>query len=82
MPFGPTQLPPQLTDEEAWDVAAFVNSQPRPEKKFPGDWPKPETKPEDYPFGPFTDKFSALQHKYGPFVPIKEARENRQKSIK
>ena len=21
---------PKLTDEEAWDVAAFVNSQPRP----------------------------------------------------
>jgi len=35
MPFGPASHDsPQLTDEEAWDVAAFVISQPRPEKFF------------------------------------------------
>src|SRR5436309_8467049 len=28
MPFGVTHDDPQLTDEEAWDVAAYVNSQP------------------------------------------------------
>ncbi len=75
MPFDLAQSSPQLTDEEAWDVAAFISSQPRPEKKFPGDWPKLATKPEDYPFGPYTDGFSELQHKYGPFVPIREAKE-------
>jgi thiosulfate dehydrogenase len=67
MPFGPTQLPPQLTDEEAWDVAAFIISQPRDEKRFPYDWPKIETKPVDYSFGPYTDAFSEQQHKYGTF---------------
>jgi thiosulfate dehydrogenase len=82
MPFGPTQLPPQLTDEEAWDVAAFIISQPRDEKRFPYDWPKIGTKPVDYPYGPYTDAFSEQQHKYGPFIPIKEAREKSNKGLK
>jgi thiosulfate dehydrogenase len=74
MPFGlASHNTPQLTDEEAWDVAAFVVSQPRPEKQFPNDWPKKNTKPVDYPFGPFTDGFSEKQHKYGPFIPIQDA---------
>ncbi len=66
---------PQLTDEEAWDVAAFVNSQPRPSKVFKEDWPDISKKPFDHPFGPFADGFSEEQHKYGPFKPIKKARE-------
>ncbi len=66
---------PQLTDEEAWDVAAFVNSQPRPSKIFKEDWPDISKKPVDHPFGPFADGFSEEQHKYGPFKPIKKARE-------
>ncbi|MBK5273267.1 MAG: hypothetical protein JJE22_19870 [Bacteroidia bacterium] len=75
MPFDRTQLGPKLTDEEAWDVAAFISSQPRDEKKFPNDWPKIESKPIDSPFGPYSDNFSEQQHKYGPFQPIKEAKE-------
>jgi len=75
MPFGPASHDtPQLTDEEAWDVAAFVISQPRPEKFFAEDWPKKETKAVDYPFGPYADNFSEKQHKYGPFPPIQAAR--------
>ena len=66
---------PQLTNEEAWDVAAFVNSQPRPIKTFKEDWPDISKKPIDHPFGPFADGFSVKQHKYGPFKPIKKARE-------
>jgi thiosulfate dehydrogenase len=65
---------PQLTDEEAWDVAAFVNSQPRPSKIFNEDWPDISKKPIDHPFGPYADSFSEQQHKYGPFMPIEEAR--------
>jgi thiosulfate dehydrogenase len=60
----------QLTDEEAWDVAAFIVSQPRPEKKFPNDWPDISSKPIDHPYGPYPDSFSEQQHKYGPFGPI------------
>jgi thiosulfate dehydrogenase len=61
------QTHPTLTDEEAWDIAAFVNSMPRPEKKFEGDWPEISKKPVDYTFGPFADQFSEEQHKYGPY---------------
>lgn len=66
---------PQLTDEEAWDLAAFVNSQPRPDKKFNKDWPDLSKKAMDHPYGPYLDDFSEKQHKYGPFLPIKKARE-------
>lgn len=82
MPFGATYQNPLLTDEEAWDVAAFVNSQPRPKKFFPRDWPRLSTKAIDYPFGPYTDSFSEKQHKYGPFGPIKKAKENANKQNK
>ncbi len=76
MPLGSTAAKPQLTDEEAWDVAAFVNAQPHPRVFFSYDWPKPETKPVDYPFGPYTDGFSEMQHKYGPFGPIQQAKQH------
>jgi thiosulfate dehydrogenase len=32
MPLGATYENPQLTDEEAWDLAAYVNNLPRPSK--------------------------------------------------
>ncbi|MGZ4056077.1 MAG: c-type cytochrome [Bacteroidia bacterium] len=72
MPFGATVENPQLTDEEAWDIAAYVNSQTRPEKDLSKDWPKISGKPIDHPFGPYADSFSEKQHKYGPFGPIAE----------
>ncbi len=59
-----------LTDEEAWDVAAYVLSQPRPKKQFPNDWPDINLKPFDHPFAPYADSFTEQQHKYGPFGPI------------
>lgn len=63
----------QLTTEQAWDVAAFVNSQSHPYKSIEADWPKLATKPYDYPFGPYADnQFSKDQRKYGPFGPIKK----------
>lgn len=79
MPFGPEtdHYHPNLADEEAWDVAAFVNSQPRPTKDLSKDWPDIASKPFDHPFGPYADSFSEQQHKYGPFEPIMKAREKR-----
>ena len=74
MPFTATTANPQLSDEEAWDVSAYINSQQRPQKFFTYDWPKTETKPFDYPFSPFADSFSVRQHKYGPFEIIKKAK--------
>ena len=73
MPFGATFDQPQLTDAQAWDVAAFVNSQPRPHLPTPRDWPDIRKKPVDYPFGPYADDFPARQHKFGPFRPIAAA---------
>ncbi len=72
MPQGSSYNNTQLTDEEAWDVAAFVNSQPRPKKDISKDWPKINEKPFDHPFGPYADGFDEQQHKYGPFKAIKE----------
>lgn len=74
MPNGVSYENPLLSDEEAWDVAAYINSLPRPEKHFPGDWPDVTTKPFDHPFGPYADTFSEAHHKYGPFAPIRAAR--------
>ncbi len=70
MPLGVTHENPQLTDEEAWDVAAFVTTQTRPHVNTPKDWPDKSRKPIDHPFGPYADAFSELQHKLGPFKPI------------
>jgi thiosulfate dehydrogenase len=71
MPFGASYDNPQLSDAEAWDLAAFVNAQPRPKHPFLAtDWPKIEAKPFDHPFGPFADSFPEMQHKFGPFQPI------------
>lgn len=71
MPYGTTYKAPLLTDEEAWDVAAYINSLPRPTKDISSDWPDISKKPFDHPFGPYADKFSEQQHKFGPFAPIK-----------
>lgn len=63
-----------LSNEEAWDIAAFVNSMPRPHKDFSGDWPDIAHKPMDHPFGPYDDDFSEKIHKYGPYVQILAAK--------
>lgn len=70
MPLGASYDAPQLTDEEAWDIAAYVNSQQRPLKDLRKDWPNVTGKSVDEPFGPYTDLFTENQHKYGPFEPI------------
>jgi thiosulfate dehydrogenase len=70
MPYGATYQNPQLTDEEAWDVAAFIDSQPRLHRDQHNDWTDLNKKPIDLPFGPYADPFSEKQHKLGPFKPI------------
>jgi thiosulfate dehydrogenase len=73
MPQGTDYHNPKLSDEEAWDVAAFVNSQYRPHLNQSQDWKNILLKPFDFPFGPYADNFSEAQHKFGPFQPIKDA---------
>jgi thiosulfate dehydrogenase len=68
MPFAKaTYKAPLLSDEQAWDVAAFINSQPRPGMDISRDWPDVSKKPVDHPFGPYSDTLSEQQHKYGPW---------------
>ncbi|MFZ1785079.1 MAG: c-type cytochrome [Ferruginibacter sp.] len=82
MPQGATYQNPQLADEEAWDIAAFVNTQPRPHLNTSGDWPDKSKKSVDNPVGPYTDNFTELQHKYGPFKPIEEEKKKKEEGAK
>lgn len=73
MPNGTSYIRPSLSPEEAWDVAAFVVSQPRPRKAdLDKDYPDLLQKPVDTPYGPYADGFSRQQHVFGPFGPIRE----------
>jgi len=73
MPHGTDYLNPQLTVEEAWDIAAYLVSLPRPHKEgLDRDFPDLLQKPIDTPYGPYADGFSQEQHKYGPFAPIRD----------
>ncbi len=82
MPQGTTYQNPQLTDEEAWDVAAYVLTQTRPHINTPKDWPDILKKPVDHPFRPYSDSFSEKQHKYGPFKPIVEEQKKKEEAVK
>jgi thiosulfate dehydrogenase len=76
MPSGITHATAVLTDDQAFDVAAYINSQPRPVKKnLETDFPARNNKPVDAAFAPYTPGFSPEQHKYGPWQPILAARE-------
>jgi thiosulfate dehydrogenase len=56
---------PTLTDEQAYDVAGYINSQSRPQKaNLDKDFPNKMQKPVDAPYGPYVDGFSEQQHKY------------------
>jgi thiosulfate dehydrogenase len=72
MPFGTTFEAPVLSDADAYDVAAYINSLERPAKAdLEKDFPNKMQKPVDSPYGPYVDDFPAEQHKYGPFRPIR-----------
>jgi len=73
MPQGTSHLKPTLSVDEAYDVAAYMVSKPRPHKKhldrdFPARW----NKPIDASFPPYVHGATADQHKYGPFPPLLE----------
>lgn len=71
MPFGATHENPILSDEEAYDVAGYIDAQDRPLKaNTEKDYPDLKRKPVSTPYGPWPDDFSAEQHKFGPFQEI------------
>ena len=67
MPLGAADL----SDDGAFDVAAFINSKPRPEVAgLERDYPDRSKKPVDTGYGPYADPFPIEQHRFGPFGPI------------
>ena len=69
MPFGTVYNHPELTDTQAFDVAAYINDQPRPNlpgKKY--DYPDLTKKPIDCPYPPYADTLSQRHHQFGPFA--------------
>lgn len=76
MPLGVTHESPVLTEAQAFDVAAFVNVQPRPHRSgLDRDYPDRSRKPVDAPFAPYADNFSQRRHTFGPWQAMIEARE-------
>jgi thiosulfate dehydrogenase len=74
---------PDLNDEQAFDVAAFINSQPRPEMaNLDQDYPDRKTKPVDTGYGPYADSFPLEQHRFGPFQPMEAFYKKMQKSAR
>jgi thiosulfate dehydrogenase len=72
MPVGTTFNAPVLSDENAYDVAAYIIGQSRPKKAdLEKDFPVRLQKPVDTPYAPYADGFSLEQHKFGPFGPIR-----------
>ena len=74
MPNTVTWQNPTLTDQEALDVAAFVNDgriheRPKPSSKIIS-YPNTHTKPIDYFKGPYNDTFTEEQHTFGPWDAI------------
>jgi len=69
MPLGQADL----SDDEAYDVAAFMNSHERPQRdNLELDYPDLTNKPIDSPYPPYADEFPVDQHRYGPFEPIRD----------
>lgn len=63
---------PVLTDQEALDVAAFINDgsiHPRPKSKQ-ASYEKIQNKPIDYFKGPYLDTFPEKMHAFGPWDKI------------
>lgn len=74
---------PYLNDQEAFDVAAYINSSEHFRPSNGGlDYKEIRTKYIDYPFGPYDDPFSEAQHKFGPFQPIIDYRKKHKLFLK
>jgi len=74
MPYPLTYKNSVLTDEQAWDIAAYINSRERPEKDHSKDYSIDiSKKPYDFPFAPYADSYSQQQHKFGPFTDMPSA---------
>lgn len=87
MPLGATHKAAVLSEDEAYDVAGYLVSKPRPVKaNLEADFPARWNKPIDAAFPPYVDGMPADQHKYGPFQPLadlaKERADKRARELK
>lgn len=74
MPDGTRWNRPAISTTDAWDVAAYIESRPRPGRaNLARDYPRRNEKPVDTPYGPYADHAPVTQHKYGPFAAIRVA---------
>jgi len=83
MPQGASFDAPQLSDDEAYDVSAFMLSKERPvkanlERDFPARW----NKPVDSAFPPYMLGAPADQHRFGPLPPLAEKQKQMAEEIK
>jgi thiosulfate dehydrogenase len=71
MPFGADYAHPLLSPKDAFDVAAYVDGQPRPHRQGNElDYPNRSLKPVDATYPPFIGPFPPAQHLTGPWQPI------------
>jgi thiosulfate dehydrogenase len=71
MPVGITYAYPILAADDAYDVMAFVDTQPRPHKAgLEDDYPDRWLKPVGAPFPPWVGPFTDEQNRLGPWQPI------------
>jgi thiosulfate dehydrogenase len=79
MPLGNSDL----DDDQAFDVAAYLNSRPRPHMDgLERDYPDRTKKPVDTGYGPYADSFTGEQHSFGPFAPIEAFYKSPKKTTK
>lgn len=77
MPYGVSHEKPELSDEEAYDIAGYINQHDRPDKvNRELDFPDLKKKPVSTPYPPYADSFPVSQHQMGPFQPIMEFYKN------
>ncbi len=73
MPYGTDYAHPVLSAQDAFDVAAFIESQPRPHRQGnEQDFPDRSLKPVDATYPPFVGPFPPSQHLTGPWQPIQQ----------
>jgi len=69
MPFGTSFTEPALSEADAFDVAAYVDSQPRPHKAgLEADFPDRARKPVDAAYPPYVGTLTPEQHRLGPWT--------------
>ena len=71
MPFGTTFETPVLAVGDAFDVVAYIGTQPRPHMdNLEADFPDRARKPVDAAYPPYVGPFPPDQHRLGPWSPI------------